>query len=301
MQKRLTGVLGSLAVLTMVTLLACENSSTPVESPQGVNPLTSTAPMVMGGQTIGEIHNEAMEAVYHALARANRNGKLTAKAGCEIARNALRTFFREKGLLQGAAHQFRMDNGLRNAGCKDTSGGVDRMGTASYEYASPYEAISQSGLSTAAQNYLYQISDAVSYGSSTAAIQSQIWSIEQQALGALTSAEAQIVSATASVAASSIEYWDANFESWYYANNGGSLGGGGKEPVLIESVGSDGEIRIMGFWDGAKRIVAGDVGGAVAGAVAGMWAGGVGAGPGALAGGAGGSAGAATLELLRLM
>jgi predicted regulator of Ras-like GTPase activity (Roadblock/LC7/MglB family) len=76
----------------------------------------------------------------------------------------------------------------------------------------------------------------------------------------------------------------------------------GKEPVLIESVGGDGEIHIMGgFWPGAKRVAAGDVGGAVAGAVAGSFAGGVGAGPGALAGGAGGSAGAATLELLRLI
>jgi hypothetical protein len=115
---------GLAAVVGLTTsLLACENSPTPVH--QQLEPVatiqrgsvTSTArPVVMlKGQSIGDIHNEAMDAVLHALVRANRTGKLNARAGCQIARAALAQYFREKGLLNGS-HQRQIDNGLLNAG-----------------------------------------------------------------------------------------------------------------------------------------------------------------------------------------
>jgi hypothetical protein len=296
-----SGLGWSVVGLAAASLLACENFSTPVQQPGVQRPsFSSVAPMV-AGQSIGALHNEAMEAVFHALSRTNRSGKLTPRAGCQVARAALMQYFRQKGVLQGGAHQRQIDDGLLNAGC----GSAQRHGgpkpgdmvLTSYEYGSPYDAIANSGLSEAAKGYLYQIHDAVAYGVSALETQNQIGTIEQQAAAVLSAGEAEIVAATASVAASSIQYWEANFESWYYANGGGG-GGEDHEVIGIQTAGGIGIMSGGGFWRSARRVAAGDVGGAVAGAVTGAFAGGVGAGPGALAGAAGGSAGVATLELL---
>ena len=305
MNGRRFGMPSLVAALAAVSLLACERSPTPVQQAgpdagyatavlSGTSTFSAT---MLAGESIGELHNEAMEAVFHALVRANRSGKLAPRAGCQVARTALVQFFRDRGVLQGASHQGQIDDGLLNAGCGAVrQGGAGEPALSSYEYGSPYEAIANSGLSGTAKDYLYQIHDAVAFGGSTPEIQAQVWLLQQQAAAVLGAQEAEIVTATASVAASSIEYWDANFETWYYAN-----GGGGTEPIHMESL-EDGEFRIQrGFWDSVKRVAAGDVGGAVAGAVTGAFAGGVGAGPGALAGAAGGSAGVATLELLNLI
>jgi hypothetical protein len=296
-------MLPSVAAMAAVSLLACERSPTPVQQagPEagyqaaalpGASTFSAT---MLAGRSIGDLHNESMEAVFHALVRANRSGKLAPRAGCQVARTALMQFFRDRGVLQGASHQGQIDDGLLNAGCGAVQkGDAGKLALSSYAYGSPYEAIANSGLSVTAKDYLYQIHDAVAFGGSTPEIQGQVWSLQQQAAAVLGAQEAEIVAATASVAASSIEYWDASFETWYYANGGGG-------PIEQQSL-EDGEIRIQrGFWDSVKRVAAGDVGGAVAGAVTGSFAGGVGAGPGALAGAAGGSAGVATLELLNMI
>ncbi|HZG43959.1 MAG TPA: hypothetical protein VEY93_13475 [Longimicrobium sp.] len=305
---RRAGLVWSVLGLAAASLLACENSPTPVQQPgeQGSvqRPSFSSGAPIVAGQSIGDLLNEAMEAVFHALSRANRSGKLTPRAGCQVARTALMQFFREKGVLQGGAHQRQIDDGLLNAGCASAQrrGGAKPgdMVLTSYEYGSPYDAIANSGLSESARAYLYQIHDAVAYGASAPDIQNQVWAIEQQSAAVLSAEEAEIVAATASVAVSSIQYWDANFESWYYASGGGG-DGGGEDHEVIGMQTAPGGIGIMGgggFWGSARRVAAGDVGGAVAGAVTGAFAGGIGAGPGALAGAAGGSAGVATLELL---
>jgi hypothetical protein len=227
--------LASVLVLT-TSLLACENSPTPVlqpgdaagAAPRAIVAARAASAQMLGGRSIGEMHNEAMDAVLHALVRANRAGKLNPRAGCQIARAALAQYFRERGLLDAPRHR-QMDDGLLNAGCKSAQerGGDGAMVLNSYAYNGAYEAIANSGLSESAKSYLYQINDAVSYGGDVWSIQDQIWSIQQQSTAVLSAVEAEIVAATASVAASSIEYWGYNFEGWYYQNGGGGGGDGG--------------------------------------------------------------------------
>jgi hypothetical protein len=294
-----TGSVATMLAVVLVTMAGCERNPTHSEThgAPGAARAVADGALASGSLSVGELHNAAMDAVFHALTRANRNGTLSPRAGCEIARAAVVNHLREFGL--GNRHELLMGDGFSKVGCRRASTRNTELTVQSYGTSYTSEIIESSGLSYAAKNSLHSINGAAtSEILSVAQAQEQIWMVEQQASAVLAPAEAEIVSATASVAASSLQYWTDNFQLWYTANGGG-LGGPPGDDVPVSWITASNVTVMGGGWGGSvKRVVAGDVGGAVAGAVAGAFAGGVGAGPGALAGAAGGSAGAATLELL---
>lgn len=298
MRQFATRAVSAVLAVVLVTATGCERTPTPLETHGAVAArVAADGALASGSATVGELHNGAMDAVFQALSRANRNGTLSPQAGCEIARVAVAKRLRELGY--GNRHELLMGDGFTQVGCRRSP--TREAGVTVQTYGADYawDIIENSGLSNDAKGYLHAINGAATSDVLTVAqAQEQIWSAEQQAWGGLAPAEAEVVSATASVAASSVQYWTDNFQQWYVANGGGLGGAPGDEVPVGTSVAANVTIMSGGWRGSVRRIVAGDVGGAVAGAVAGAFAGGVGAGPGALAGGAGGSAGAATLELL---
>jgi hypothetical protein len=197
-------------------------------------------------------------------------------------------YIRDAGVDVAREFERLLDEGFEGAGCgRSGTAGANRVSTSSYSQTDFAGTVENSGLSATAKSYLYQIYDLATSELSTPEIQNQMTAIQNEANTVLPSGEAEIVLATASVAGSSTEYWETNWDAWVSTFT----------PVQMESVGRGERIVIQraGWW---KSIVGGDVGGAVAGAIGGSFAGGVGAGPGALAGGIGGSVGAAVIELL---
>jgi hypothetical protein len=288
----------TIMAFALVSLLGCEASHPPLHN-DPVPPTTASpsfnggaVPLVtVAGLTVGDHHNAAMAAAYKAFARSGA-GHLSSAGACQMGRNAVTRHLRDVGVNVSREFERLLDAGFDGAGCGRSGPRPDsRFGTASYSYTDFATTVENSGFSAAAKDYLYQIYNTATSDLATSEIQTQIGSIQNQANAGLAWNEAEIVIATASVAASSAEYWEANWDSWVAAFS----------PDIYMTSLPRGErvvIQRRGWW---KSVVGGDVGGAVGGAIAGSFAGGVGAGPGALAGGVGGSVGAAVIEALHLL
>lgn len=251
----------------------------------------SAGTALWNGLTVGDHHNAAMEAAFAALSRANRSGRLNATAGCRIAENASVAYLRQARLEMTAEVRRLLSDGFSSVGCGSKPRERARDEMVSTYYIDFANTVENSGLSEVAKAYLYQIHNtATDEGLPAWQASSDIWAIEAQASSVLPWSEAEIVSATASVAASSVVHWEVEFPRWINEFDGG---GGGDDCRSDEIC-----MNNYNWRRGAKRVVAADVGGAVTGAVASLFTAGMTAGPAALAAGTGTSAGAVVLEVL---
>jgi hypothetical protein len=154
---------------------------------------------------IGKYHTDGLAYMYTQLTKDNK--KKSHADLCRIAAKAVKEFNRASRHRDIPAGY--VDPALTSEVCPDDSNGVsETVLTAPGQAAQPRHA-----LSSAAQNYINQIVAIANTATTRSGYVNGILNIETQAVG-LPGDEAGAVIGVASVALSSLDYWEANLDAW---------------------------------------------------------------------------------------
>ncbi len=207
MRKRLTYSAIMAGLAATLTIVSCApdspSSATSITDPKVAQQKMADLQATYGW--IGKYHTDGLAYMYTQLIKGN--GKKTHGDLCKIAAKAVKEFnrtARHRDIPAGL-----VDPSLVGEVCPADSSDLSEtvvigIGTANQ----PRHA-----LSAAAQNYINQIIDLANTATTRLAYINGIQSIETQAVG-LPAAEAGAVIGVASVALSSLDYWEANLAAW---------------------------------------------------------------------------------------
>ena len=157
---------------------------------------------------VGKYHTDGLAYVYTQLSKSD--GKLRTRADmCRLATKALKEF--HKSARQGEVPTALMGRSFQNEACISESEVASVRQTV---LAFPPGTPRRLDLSRAATNYMDRIGAVADNATSESDFISQVNAIEYQAAVSLPESEAGAVSAVASVARSSVQYWQQNLGSW---------------------------------------------------------------------------------------
>lgn len=186
---------------------------------------------------LGTYHSDGLAYVYARLAN---SGKIHGQSdACRIASQALKEFHRTA--RSGEIPYGLVDPSIENEVCPEST--EQPAPARAILSASLPEGVRREELSAPAIAYMDQISVAIDNATERAVLLGQISSIEFAAAAELPEDEAGAVTAVASIAVSSVDYWEENLDSW------SSVGGGAELPLLYTRAGTDG-------MPGAGKVVA---------------------------------------------
>lgn len=207
---------------------------------------------------VGRQHNDALDRVLQALQlAAQRQGPLTKADALRIAEATLRSLHGEQSPGRNRFTSLRgWDEILR-----ERPGASARQLGASLSLESVGAGATQISVSSRTWEYLNHILYLSDVAGSVLELQQALASLENSARGELAFQDLEAVYVVSSVAGSSAEYWDANYDAWRaMCTTSPELCTGVEVPL---SVSSDGEIisaRINGW-----KVLAADVVGGIAG------------------------------------
>ncbi len=155
---------------------------------------------------IGKYHTDGLEFVFAELSK--RPGKSTREQLCRTAAKAIKEFHRQA--RQGEVPFALVDPAIESESCGDDPG-TTRIGK-NVIVSTP--RIAANDLSPLAVSYMDEIGNAVASASSRASLLSQILNIQYAAVSNLSGEEAGAVIGVASIAISSMDYWEAHLHEW---------------------------------------------------------------------------------------
>lgn len=160
---------------------------------------------------IGKYHTDGLGYMYAQLSKGNGKPRSRAEV-CKIAAKATKEF--HKSARHGDIPEAFVDASLMNEACP-VDGEEGKTSKTSKTILTGVGGISspRSELSEEASNYINQIVAISGNSTSRYALESGVQSIESQATS-LPGDEAGAVEVVASVALSSVDYWEANLDSW---------------------------------------------------------------------------------------
>jgi hypothetical protein len=207
MRKRLTYFAIVASVAATLTVVSCApdspSSATSITDPKVAQQKLQDLQNTYGW--IGKYHTDGLAYMYTQLTKDNK--KKSHADLCRIAAKAVKEFnrsARHRDIPVGF-----VDPALTSEVCPAESNGVsETVLTAPGQAAQPRHA-----LSSAAQNYINQIVALASTSTTRSGYVNGILNIETQAVG-LPGDEAGAVIGVASVALSSLDYWEANLDAW---------------------------------------------------------------------------------------
>lgn len=202
----------ALAAGTALTIVSCTRDTTaPIQVAAAPDPQITNAKVEDLRQKygwVGKYHTDGLAYVYTQLSKSD--GKLRTRAGmCRLATKALKEF--HQSARRGEVPTALMGPSFQNEACISDSEVAPIRQTV---LALPPGNQRRLDLSRAATNYMDRIG-AVPYNSTSESdFISQVNAIEYQAAASLPESEAGAVSAVASVARSSVQYWKQNLGAW---------------------------------------------------------------------------------------
>jgi hypothetical protein len=207
MRKRLTYFAIVASVAATLTIVSCApdspSSAASITDPQVAQQKLQDLQNTYGW--IGKYHTDGLAYMYTQLTR--DNGRKSHADLCRIAAKAVKDFnrsARHRDIPAGL-----VDPALVSEVCPGNSNGV----SATILTGPGSNAKPRHELSSAAQNYINQIIDLANTATTRDAYVGGIQSIENQAVW-LPADEAGAVVGVASVALSSLDYWEANLSAW---------------------------------------------------------------------------------------
>jgi hypothetical protein len=282
-------LLATLLTGTALTVVSC----TPDATAPGATSVVTIDPNVTQAKVqqlrdkygwMGQYHTDGLSYIYTQLAKGA--GKPRSKDEiCRIAAKAAKEFHKKNRGSEVPATF--VDASLLNEVCGEasTSSSINRTVVSGFiDIHAP-----RTDLSYAATSYLDQLAALPISSTSRAQFLSSVYSIESQAAATLSESEAGAVTAVASIAISSANYWEVNLNSWLAlgpavaytkASNGRSGGTEGLTPVygwgpMARNMGKVIGADIVG---GARTVATGWFLGPIAwdaAAVSALWASGV--------------------------
>lgn len=157
---------------------------------------------------VGQYHTDGLAYVYTQLSKSE--GKLKTRADmCRLATKALKEF--HKSARQGDVPTALMGASFQNEACVSDSEVASVRQTI---LALPARIPRRLDLSRAATNYMDRIGALADNATSESDFIGQVNAIEYEAAARLPESEAGAVSAVASVARSSVQYWQQNLGAW---------------------------------------------------------------------------------------
>lgn len=163
---------------------------------------------------IGKYHTDGLEYIYSQLVR-NRK-RLTSKAEvCKVAAKAVKEFHRTA--RHGDVPAGLVDPSLSAEVCA-ASQDLSPISRSLFANVTPGSV--RADLSATAVGYMNQIAYLSENATSRTGLLNDIYSVESQSAAVLPEAEAGAVTAVASIAVSSMYYWEANLSSWTSVSGG---------------------------------------------------------------------------------
>ena len=207
---------------------------------------------------VGREHNQALDHVLRELqVAARRQGPLTKQEALRIAEATLQKVFRNHLPGRDVSDDLRWWSEFlrdrQNASARELGATMDLQsaGTLSGDIV----------VSSRGWDYLNQILYLADIAGSVAELQQSLAGLEAAASGELASQDLEAVYVVSSVAASSAEYWDANYSTWEaLCTDSPDLCGGSTALLSLSSDGDVVSLRINGW-----KVLAADVLGAIGG------------------------------------
>ena len=208
MRIRSLGITSLVAASVAIVFIACTPEAT---APADIGPAALTLDRKVKDLEerygwIGQYHTDGLEYVYAELARSD--GRKDTKALCKTIDKAVREF--HKIARKGEIPFHLMDASVFAGPCDDLKS--ERGPSENILTGSP--RISADEVSPLTMSYIDQIQTAIFSATTKPALVSALHGIQNAAVATLPSGEAGVVVGTVSVVFSSMEYWEANLESW---------------------------------------------------------------------------------------
>lgn len=208
MRSAFPGFLLAVAGSAALSAAACTRDAT---APAVVEEQISTERKVQELQErygwIGTYHTDGLAFVFEKL-KENRGGFKGRDQACRLAAKAVKEFHRNA--RKGEVPLAFVDPSLASETC-DLSDKPDKL---SKNVIAGEPTLRTSELSPLAVSHLNQIQDAINSATTRAALLSALHSIQSAAVVNLSQSEAGAVVAAASVAISSMDYWEAKLDAW---------------------------------------------------------------------------------------
>ena len=206
-------ILLSISTATAVSVVACSPDSTaPAADAASIEERAASMDRKISELRdkygwVGKYHTDGLEFIFIRLQqKVNKSSK---KADfCRIAAKALKEFHRET--RKGEVPPGLVDPSLINETCEDTGDSDARIALARIAGTPRLTA----ELSPAAVNYMNAVYDAITGATTRSGLVSTLHNIQYAAVSNLSGEEAGAVVAVVSIAFSSMDYWEANLDSW---------------------------------------------------------------------------------------
>lgn len=211
MRTRLARITTFLALsLSAFSLSACSNDPTaPALGPERVALDRKVQELKDRYGWMGEYHTDGLEYVYAELSMTR--GKKTQADFCRVAAKAVKEFHRQAG--KGEIPFELVDPAIADESCGREMGG--RLGK-NVLVGSP--RLMTDELAPLTVSYVDQIEQTINAATSRSGLQSSLGDIQYSAAANLPEDQAGVVVAVASIANSSIDYWEVNLDKWIDLN-----------------------------------------------------------------------------------